>query len=444
MKTIIDLFEVKEDSHFPTTNCFEKLSKQLKDNEKVKIFNNGTSQNGKSLIAFAIGKGKKVIGVTAGAHADEPIGVLTLKYFIQGIINNSQFNNLLDNYTFLCHPLVDPDGYNLNSKWFTNPIEYTNYFLNNYRNNNPALDCEHGMPIQEGQSIRPEMEFIKENLNKYKDRFEYYVTLHSSHVLPGACFVFDQDNKNQQLRDTITLLCKEYNLPMMDYKVQGEGTMTYLGPGFIGAPNVSMMLEKYKNQPEILSQIKMTTYEYAQSVCGAKTAFISELPIWLSSGFDNYEYSNISMNEFMEQSFKEQKKYVQQLKEVKNIINEFTDDETNIWLKTLSTSIKRGEAHLQDEEKRLGTHEGFAQEMLISELEVQEIEFEAKALRFAIKTLENVPNAKKVVSDFQNKFNEKISIYERKMKLNQLSIKTQVEIQLGLIFSGIENLKALM
>lgn len=436
MSNLIQKFNVQESAPFPAVDTFIKLAEELKNDSRVKIYSNGKSELGKTLIAFEIGRGEKVIGLTAGAHADEPIGVLTLSFFIKRILQNDDFETLLDEYTFICHPLVDPDGYELNSKWFTNPLEYKKYFLHNFRNNNPARDCEHGIPFQEGQSARSEMIFVKENLDRYKNRFQYYVTLHSSHVLPGACFVFDQDNKDTKLRDAITELCKEYKLPMMDYKVQGEDTMTYLGPGFIGAPNVSMMLEKYKNQPEILKQIKMTTYEYAQSVCGAKTAFISELPIWLSTGMDNYNDSNVTMNDFMKQSFLIQKVYFNRLKEIKELVNPYTASDNKV-MDSLNTALMRGEGHLKDEEQRLGSYEGYAQEMLISEAKFSSLEFELKALKYGIKILENNPDACELTNKFQKEYDEKAVAYEKGMGLKQLSIKTQVEIQLGLIFSGL-------
>lgn len=437
MKDLIKKFNVQENAQFPAVDDFIKLAEEIKNDSRVKIYSDGKSESGKTLIAIEVGNGEKVVGLTAGAHADEPIGVLTLSYFIKGILKNDDFQYLLEQYTFICHPLVDPDGYQLNSIWFTNPLEYKTYFLHNFRNNNPALDCEHGIPFQDGQAARSEMIFVKENLDRYKNRFQYYVTLHSSHVLPGACFVFDQNNTDQGLRTSITKLCKEYELPMMDYKVQGEDTMTYLGPGFIGAPNVSMMLEKYKSQPEILKQIKMTTYEYAQNMCGAKTAFISELPIWLSEGMDNYNDSNVTMNDFMKQSYLDQKKYFNRLQEIKELVTPYVAEKNKV-MDSLNTSLMRGEGHLKDEEQRLGSYEGYAQEMLISESKFSALEFELKALKYGIKIIENNLDAIEIRNKLLGEYEEKVSAFENGMGLKQLSIRTQVEIQLGLIFSGLE------
>jgi hypothetical protein len=375
--------------------------------------------------------------VTSGAHADEPIGVLTQKYFIKGLLENSEFNHLLQNYTFLCHPLVDPDGYDLNSAWFSNPLDFKTYFLNNYRNNKPSEDCEHGIPFQENQTARPEMVFVKKNLDLYKVNFDYYVTLHSSHILPGACFVFDLDHKDQSMRDSISKLCEIYHLPLMDYKLKGDDSMTYLGPGFIGAPNVSQMFDHYKNQPEILSQIRMTTYEYAQTYCGAKSAFISELPIWICEGMDDYNDSSMTVNEFKKLSLENSKKYLQQLNDLNEELNQFNPSLENPWYSSLKMALKRGQAQLQDEESKLGTYDGFAQELEVKELETQPSENESKTLKYTIKSVDGIDSAKSFQEQKIKKFNESILVYEKKMNLKQLSIKTQVEIQLGLILSGV-------
>lgn len=335
---------------------------------------------------------------------------------------------------------MDPDGYDLNSKWFSNPLNFKTYFLNNYRNNKPSEDCEHGIPFQENQIARPEMIFVKKNLDRYKGQFEYYVTLHSSHILPGAFFVFDRDHKEQAIRNSISNLCENYHLPLMDYKLKGDDTMTYLGPGFIGAPNVAQMMNHYKNHPEILSQIKMTTYEYAQSYYGAKSAFISELPIWICEGMDDYRDSSMTVNEFKKDSLENSKIFLKQLNELNDELTAFNPSEENPWYSSLKMELKRSQAVLQDEESKLGTYEGYAQELEVKELQVQSSENTSKVLKYAIKSVEGLDAAKSFREQKMVQFDKSILEYESKMNLKQLSIKTQVEVQLGLILCGIENL----
>lgn len=444
MNDLIKLFNVQEDPDFPEINAFNQMADELASDSRVKVLSGGKSLKGKDLVAFVIGTGSKVIGVTSGAHADEPIGVLTQAYFLKGILQkNSYFENLLQEYTFLCHPLVDPDGYELNSTWFSNPLNFKNYWLNNYRNNKPSEDCEHGVPFQEGQTARPEMVFVKNNLDSFAPRCEYYITLHSSHILPGACFVCDQDQSDIQIRQTIVDLCQSYQLPLMDYKVQGDSTMTYLGPGFIGSPTVKSMLEHYKNQPEIMKQIKMTTYEYAQTYCGAKSAFISELPIWIANGMDDYMDSTMTMNEFKKISLENSKQYLNGLIEMEKEISPLYPSMDNPWYSSLKMAIQRGSMALQDEESRLGTYEGCAQMLEVKELENAVNENNCKVLKYAIKSIESLPEAKQEVEKYRKAFDLEFTKYEKQANLTQLSIKTQVEIQLGLIFSGISNFKDL-
>lgn len=432
--------EVNENCQFPAWDYFLKLADNLKDNRDVKVFRNHKSVQGRELVAFAIGHGDKVIGVTSGAHSDEPIGVLTQVFFINSLLN--EHKQLLSEYTFLCHPLVDPDGYVLNSKWFKNPLNYQEYYLNNYRNNKPSEDCEHGIPFQDNQEARPEMLFVKSNIDRYLGKFEYYVTLHSSHVLPGACFVFDKDHSDVNLRESITQICKKYDLPLMDYKAQGDDTMTYLGPGFIGAPTVGSMLEHYKNQPEILKQIKMTTYEYAQTFGGAKSAFISELPIWImTGGFDDYSDSKMTMNELKEKHFNISNEYYNKLVLLDKEIANFQPDNSNPWYSSLQMALKLGRLILEDEKQKIGTYNGYAQILEVKELEVAEFENNTKMAKYALMSITDKPETNEIRKhrDHYNKiFSENIKIQEKILGLTNVSVKTQVEIQLGLILSGIK------
>lgn len=441
MKQVIEQFRVVAEASFPSVDAFQLLAEKYRGRPGVTLLEGARSRQGKPLVAFVIGNGERVVGVTSGAHADEPIGVLTSYNLIQGLVEDERFAGLLKRYTFVCHPLVDPDGYELNSAWFSNPLKFSSYYLDNFRNNHIAEDCEHGIPFQAGQAARPEMLFVKENLDKFRGRFEYYVTLHSSHILPGACFVFDRDHRDEELRAAITELCGAYQLPLMDYKIKGDETMAYLGPGFIGAPNVAQVLERYKDQPEILAKVKMTTYEYAQVVCGAKSAFISELPIWVSEANANYADSSMSMNELKARELEFHREYHAGLVRLEGELSSVRPSEENPWYRAFLESLKRIATHIAGEEAKAGSYEGYAQELEVYELGNQATENAARLLKFAIKSVEGIPAAEAFRQENLAEFFRVIAEYERNMQLRQLSIKTQVEIQLGLIFSAIPELR---
>lgn len=439
INSFLENFKVTENIAFPEANYFSELSKSLlkQNNNSLRIFNQHRSRSGRPLTAFAIGEGHEVIGVTAGAHADEPIGVLTQYYLIDNLLNNDDLKDFLKRYTFLLHPLVDPDGYELNSVWFKNPLNYRDCFLHNYRNNHFAEDCEHGIPFQEGQTARPEMLFVKENLDRYCGKINYYVTLHSTHVIPGACFVFDRDHNDVNLRNFIAKLCKSYELPLMDYKMRGEDTVSYLGPGFLGAPEVAQLLNHYKNQPEVSRHLKMSTYEYAKTHCGAESAFISELPLWINEGYDDYSDSAMTLKEYKTRQFENKKIYFQKLNEIDRDLARFSIPAENIWFSSLKTALHRLKNYLPNEEAKLNSYEGFAQMLDVKELETQGPENTSRALKYAIKSTENILSAQSFRSEMEQQFNAALSEHQNKMNLRQLPLKTQIEIQLGLIFSGI-------
>ncbi len=79
---------IPENCHFPDWNYFLKLADEVSENKFVKVFRGQKSREDRELVAFAIGHGKKIVGVTSGAHSDEPIGVLTQVYFIDALLKD--------------------------------------------------------------------------------------------------------------------------------------------------------------------------------------------------------------------------------------------------------------------------------------------------------------------------------------------------------------------
>jgi hypothetical protein len=148
----------------------------------------------------------------------------------------------------------------------------------------------------------------------------------------------------------------------------------------------------------------------------------------------------MTMNEFKKITLENSKNYLNQLNKVYDELSQFSPSEENPWYSSLKTALKHGQAELEDEQSKTGTYEGFAQELEVKEIQAQPSEQTSKALKCAVKSVEGMESAKLFRAEKMQQFNVSIAEYEKIMNLNQLSIKTQVEVQLGLIFSGINNL----
>jgi len=437
----IPTFNFKGADRVPTHQNLLNLLESIRGKKNVFVDTTGRSREGRNLLFCSIGSGSKVIGVTSGAHSDEPVGIATTYNFIQELTTSSHFDELLEQFTFAIFPMLDPDGSALNESW-TNDLTYRSYFLNNYRNNQPSEDCEHGIPISETQEIRPEMAFFKKNIDRYKSRIEYYVTLHTTHVLGGSLFVVDRDFQNQKIISGLSRLCTDYQLPLWDYQPNGDATLTYIAPGFIGAPSVNSYAEEYKNAPQILAMIKMSTYEYVLRKCGGKFGLISELPMYLAGGdFVSLGETDVPLSDLKRRGLEADRSVHQQrIRDIEEI-NGFLPNEKNPWYKAALFMLKAAPEGMANEESNLSRYEGKrAQKCDVATFEqLTPIENELKRHRLFIKCLEGNPRASRLVQEHQKKFSSLFEKYESLFRLTPVPVQKQVEIQTGMILQGVQD-----
>lgn len=425
----------------PQYQDFLNLFEKLKTEKDIFIDKDGLSREGRKLFFCAIGSGPKVIGVTSGAHSDEPVGLATTYNFIQELVLSDRFSQLLKEYTFAVFPMLDPDGSALNQVW-AQKLDYKSYFLHHYRNNQPSEDCEHGIPVSDGQQIRPEVAFFKKNIDRYKGRIEYYVTLHTTHVLGGSLFVVDRDFQNQTIISGLSNLCLKHQLPIWDYRPKGDLTLTYIAPGFIGAPSVNSYAEEYKNAPQILAMLKMSTYEYVLRKCGGKFGLISELPMFLAhDDFVSIEEVDFPLDELKRKTIElDRKDYKNKVNDLE-IIKKFQPNENNPWYKSALFTSKMAPERLNNEEKNISRYQDLkAHKCDVTTFEhITPIENELKRHRLFIKCLDSIASAKELISEHQQKFDQLFDQYEKIFKLTPVSLSKQVEIQTEMILQGVQN-----
>jgi len=415
------------------------LLQEIQSMQNVFVDTSAQSRQGLPLLFCAIGKGPKVIGVSSGAHSDEPVGIATTYNFIRQLTSSSHFEDLLNQFTFAIFPMLDPDGSALNQKW-ARDLTYKSYFLNHYRNNQPAEDCEHGIPVADSQEIRPEVAFFKKNIDRYKGRIEYYVTLHTTHVLGGSLFVVDRDFQDKDAIAGLTRLCESHQLPIWDYRPQGDATLTYIAPGFIGAPSVESYAVQYKNAPQILAMLKMSTYEYVLRRCGGKFALIAELPMFLAGGdFVSLEEVEVSLMELKRRELEANRTVHQQRIQDLEMIRSFTPDPSNPWYQSALFSTKMAPEKISNEEGNLSKYAGLkAQRCDVALFEqLTPIDHALKRHRMFIKCLQENPRASGLVNEHQQAFDSLFQEYERQFPLIPVPLKKQVEIQTGMILQGV-------
>ena len=111
----------------------------------------GESRNGQPLFGYVAGSGPRLVSITAGCHADEPVGPMTAQALPRLLRVHAP--HLLEAFTFRVAPQMNPDGADLNRAWFSTCPDFQAYLAHTVREL-PGDDVEFG--FSEGPEARPE------------------------------------------------------------------------------------------------------------------------------------------------------------------------------------------------------------------------------------------------------------------------------------------------
>jgi hypothetical protein len=234
--------------------------------------------------------------------------------------------------------------------------------------------------------------------------------------------------------------CERFGLQMMDYQPRGEDGITYLSKGFLGAPYASDMLEKYNNHPEILAMLKMTTYEYAETKCGAKITMISELPIWLDQRLVDTSDAKESVGDIKAAKLAHTKRVLPEMRAAIAELKGRGASEQTPWLKNAIFGVRMIDKTLPDAEaeteKFANTRATKADLVDIEKLPIEEA---IKLHQLYIKCLPEVAENQHLLDHHKNAFEAAVKKLEQISELRLLDLQTQIKIQAAMIFQGIEN-----
>jgi hypothetical protein len=405
--------------------------------ERMSLRLDGRSRGGRALVCAEVGAGDRVVAVTAGAHADEPAGTVTCLHVVRNLLENSAFEGLLSGFKFLLHPMLDPDGAALNYRWASEAFSYRDYLLHNYRNNSPAEDCEHGIPVSPEQGLRPELAFFTRNVDRFRGSIAVYITLHTTHRTGGSIFAVSSHEDGSGRVRALTQLCERFGVPVMDLDLHGEKGIETIAPGFIVAPPMVKLAERFKDHPEIISQIKMPTYEYVQHHCGARFSLISELPSILDQILRANEETDVMLVDLKRVQLEGKRRHLATLSDVVEELAALGITEDNPWFARGRFAARFGPAGIQGEEKELPRYEGIrARQYEVNDVEVEELETELGLHRMVIQCLEGREDQAGLYEEHLGRFDAKYARLEALMDYRIIPLERQVRIQTAMILAG--------
>jgi hypothetical protein len=434
---MLSLFNIKNNVLVPTYDELKNYLLELQRASAIELIVNGQSKNGNDIFFVKVGSGPRNIAITGGAHSDEPAGIATCMTLIKELAENPKLNFLKDEFTFLIHPCLDPDGAQLNYSW-ANTSSYTEYLLKNFRNNDPSNDVEHGIPVKDSQTIRPELKILMSNLFPYKDKLDFYVTLHTTHTTGGSMVLLYGDKKLESMIEVFSKKASELKCPMADYRPKEEEGLTYIAPGFMKSPSYNDFKKLLKDNLSLLDGYKMTTYEWANLELHTPLCMIAEFPFFLDVKINDNTPSEIDYADFLKSSLKlKTSLYHKVCNELKKA-QAFALDEENPWYKKAIIFRDNALASYTKDEKYFEQFSGL--KASVGELHywsIEKIELEMKPFILSFHLLENIPEAKKELETALSNFKKLEEVWMSVCTGHILNIETQVQLQMAMIISGL-------
>ncbi len=247
----------------------------------------GISRGGRDLHAITLGTGPRPVGITAGAHADEPTGPMAAMALVRFLLTAPEAVSLLEQHTFRICPQVNPDGAAANAAWFHLPLDPLLYFRHVVREL-PGDDVEFGYPapghIHDEPNVRPANRAVAAFLAR-ANHYSFHASLHSMATAEGAWFLIGREfiSTTEPLRRTLAAHAGRLGFPLHDTERQGEKGFTRIAPGFCTTPRSDAMREHFlaQDDPHTAGLFKLNSMEFVQRLGGNPLVMVSEMPLFL-------------------------------------------------------------------------------------------------------------------------------------------------------------------
>ncbi len=256
----------------------------------------GHSKEGRKLWGLRIGCGTRHVSLTAGAHADEPIGPVTAVCLARALLSNPELSGLLDSHRFYICPQINPDGAERNRGWFQDPLEFTRYVQQVIREL-PGDDIEFGYPRKAAffsgeddeevsfplEALRPENQAVA-NFLKVGAPYDFHCSLHGMGFSEGAWFLIGEDwaDRALPLMERLEVRVDTAGIGWHDIDRDGDKGFRRLRRGFCTTPNHVAMRAHFLRQgdAQTASRFHPSSMEYVRSLGGDPLVMVSELPLF--------------------------------------------------------------------------------------------------------------------------------------------------------------------
>lgn len=239
----------------------------------------GQSRGGQDLFGYTVGSGTLAVSITAGCHADEPVGPMTAQMLPH--LLHSYAPDLLERFTFRAVPQMNPDGADRNRPWFSRTPDFLTYLAHAHREL-PGDDVEFG--FSEGPEARPECRAAIPFLWRHSPVVAHF-SLHGMAWAEGAWYLLNAPwaGRSGALREQLRDITAAEGMGFHEIDRKGAKGFSRIAEGFATTPSSVAMREFFEEakDPEMAAKFLPSSMEVAMVTGDDPLCMVSELPLFL-------------------------------------------------------------------------------------------------------------------------------------------------------------------
>ncbi len=251
----------------------------------------GSSREGRPILAFRRGAGRRRISLLGGCHADEPVGPRLLRHFVSYLTSLPHDDVLLRNYEWWLVPQINPDGEARNRTWYDEHdavFDLVRYLAGVVREA-PGDDIEFGFPREPSDdAVRPENRAVYDWWCGARGPFVLHVSLHGMGFAAGPWFLIDAAWRDRSDLLQQSCLAKVTDLGYVPHDVdrRGEKGFVRLGRGFCTRPQSAAMQRHFQTRgdSETAAKFRPNSMETVRALGGDPLTLVTEMPLFITPG----------------------------------------------------------------------------------------------------------------------------------------------------------------
>jgi hypothetical protein len=218
------------------------------------------------------------VSITAGCHADEPVGPMTAQILPELLRTHAP--ELLTKFTFRVIPQMNPDGAERNFPWFSEDLDFLAYVKKVVREL-PGDDIEFGFSVAE--CARPECRAAIPFLWHASPVVAHF-SLHGMAWAEGAWYLLNDAwaSRSESLMDDIGRITASHGLPWHEIDRKGAKGFSRLRQGFATTPSSVAMRAFFEAEEDVTTAEKFlpSSMEVAMATGDDPLCMVSELPLF--------------------------------------------------------------------------------------------------------------------------------------------------------------------